>query len=89
MEKIDKLKLVLKNCDKTLDYYTEIFANTANGPARIRKEALEVEGVIKYREYIEAKIKELTPKPKRGNPNFGKNNPYQDKIKEAKQGGKE
>ena len=89
MEKIDKLHLVLKNCDKTLDYYTEIFANTVNGAARLRKEALEVEGVVKYREYVLAQIKELTPKPKRGNPNFGKNNPYQDKIKEAKQGGKE
>ena len=89
MEKIDKLNRVLANIDKTLEYYTEVFMPVGSGPMRIRKEALEVQGVLEYRAYVLEQIKELTPKPKRGNPNFGKNSPYQDKIKEAKQGGKE
>ena len=89
MEKIDKLKLVLKNCEQALDYYTNVFAVTSGGAMRMRREAHEVEGLVKYREYLIEQIEVLTPKPKRGNPNFGKNNPYQEKIKEAKQGGKE
>ena len=76
MSKEEQIDLVIENCYKAMDYYLKQHSATATGSTRVRKEAMEVKGIVDYIEFLKQYKEEITPKKKRGNPNFGKNNPY-------------
>jgi len=73
-ESIDK---VIENIKKSIDYYINQHIADINGANRIRNDASTVRGLVEYRSALIEMLEEnYAPKRKRGNPNFGKNNPY-------------
>ena len=72
-----------------MSYYMDMIGRP-NQAAKVRTEAQNIYGIIKLIEYIDSKLNVVEEaKPKRGNPNFGKNNPWNEKQaaeKAAKQG---
>ena len=76
MSKEEQIDLVIANCYKAMDYYIKQHSPTQTGPGRVRTDAVVVKGIADYIEFLKQYKEEITPKKKRGNPNFGKNNPY-------------
>jgi hypothetical protein len=72
----EQINTVITNIENSIDYFINQHTADLNGAARIRNDALVVKALFEYRTSLLDLQKENTPVKKRGNPNFGKNNPY-------------
>lgn len=72
----ESINKVVENIDKSIDYFINQHIVDLTGANRIRNDANIVRGLVEYRSALNSLLEEITPKKKRGNPNFGKNNPY-------------
>lgn len=72
----ESIDIVIKNIESSIDYYINQHKADTNGAARIRADANIVRGLIEYRDALKNLHTEFPQQKKRGNPNFGKNNPY-------------
>jgi len=72
----EQINTVINNIENSIDYFINQHTADLNGAARIRNDALVVKALFEYRTSLLDLQKENTPVKKRGNPNFGKNNPY-------------
>jgi len=72
----ESINKVVENIDKSIDYFINQHIIDLTGANRIRNDANVVRGLVEYRSALLGLIEENTPKKKRGNPNFGKGNPY-------------
>jgi len=76
----ESINTVLNNIDNSIDYYINQHTAGINGASRLRNDAMTVKGLVEYRSALKALLEEnYSPKKKRGNPNFGKDNPYLNK----------
>ena len=76
----ESIDTVIDNIDKSIDYYINQHIADISGANRIRNDANTVRGLVEYRSALMDLLEEnYSPKKKRGNPNFGKNNPYLNK----------
>jgi len=76
----ESINKVIENIDKSIDYFINQHIVDLNGANRIRNDASVVRGLVEYRSALLSLLEENTPKKKRGNPNFGKDNPYTNKT---------
>ena len=76
----ESINKVIENIDKSIDYFINQHIVDLNGANRIRNDASVVRGLVEYRSALLSLLEENTPKKKRGNPNFGKDNPYNTKT---------
>jgi len=72
----EQINTVITNIENSIDYFINQHTADLNGAARIRNDANIVRGLVEYRSALLNLQKENTAVKKRGNPNFGKNNPY-------------
>jgi hypothetical protein len=72
----ESISTVVSNIEKSIDYYINQHTADISGASRIRGDANTVRGLVEYRSALISLLDEDTPKKKRGNPNFGKDNPY-------------
>jgi hypothetical protein len=72
----ESIDTVVNNIDNSIDYYINQHTADINGASRIRNDASIVRGLVEYRSALLSLLDENPSKKKRGNPNFGKNNPY-------------
>lgn len=84
--KKETIDIVVKNIESSIDYYINQHIADINGASRIRNDALVVKGLFDYRTALLDLLKEDTSVRKRGNPNFGKNNPYNTKQEVSNDG---
>ena len=82
----DQINTVINNIENSIDYFINQHTADLNGAARIRNDALVVKALFEYRTSLLDLQKENTPVKKRGNPNFGKNNPYTTKQEVSNDG---
>jgi len=76
----ESINKVVENIDKSIDYFINQHIIDLTGANRIRNDAGVVRGLVEYRSALLGLVEENTPKKKRGNPNFGKDNPYNTKT---------
>jgi len=74
--KKETIDVVIDNIDNSITYYLNQHTADISGASRIRNDAPIIKGLFDYREALIKLQKENSPAKKRGNPNFGKNNPY-------------
>ena len=72
----EQINTVITNIENSIDYFINQHTADLNGAARIRNDALVVKALFEYRTSLLDLQKNNAPAKKRGNPNFGKNNPY-------------
>jgi len=72
----ESINKVIQNIEQSIDYFINQHIVDLNGANRIRNDATIVRGLVEYRSALLSLLEDNTPKKKRGNPNFGKNNPY-------------
>jgi len=72
----ESIETVVTNIENSIDYYINQHTADLNGASRIRNDASIVRGLVEYRSALLDLLEEETPRKKRGNPNFGKDNPY-------------
>jgi hypothetical protein len=72
----EQINTVITNIENSIDYFINQHTADLNGAARIRNDALVVKALFEYRTSLLDLQKDNAPAKKRGNPNFGKNNPY-------------
>jgi len=72
----EQINTVITNIENSIDYFINQHTADLNGAARIRNDALVVKALFEYRTSLLNLQKDNAPAKKRGNPNFGKNNPY-------------
>jgi len=72
----ESIDTVVNNIENSIDYYINQHTADINGASRIRNDASIVRGLVEYRSALLSLLDDNPPKKKRGNPNFGKNNPY-------------
>lgn len=77
--KKETIDTVISNIESSIDYYLNQHRADISGASRIRNDATIVKGLFDYREALINLQKENAPAKKRGNPNFGKHNPYNTK----------
>jgi hypothetical protein len=82
----EQINTVITNIENSIDYFINQHTADLNGAARIRNDALVVKALFEYRTSLLDLQKENTPVKKRGNPNFGKNNPYTTKQEVSNDG---
>ena len=82
----EQINIVINNIENSIDYFINQHTADLNGAARIRNDASIVRGLVEYRAALIDMQKENTPAKKRGNPNFGKNNPYTTKQEVSNDG---
>jgi hypothetical protein len=78
-ESIDK---VVSNIESSIDYFINQHIADINGSALIINDGNIVRGLVEYLAALLSLQEEYTPKKKRGNPNFGKDNPYLNKTED-------
>ncbi|QBQ72850.1 hypothetical protein CRP7_gp57 [Roseobacter phage CRP-7] len=78
----ESINKVVSNIESSIDYFINQHIADINGSARIRNDANIVRGLVEYRAALLSLQEEYTPKKKRGNPNFGKDNPYLNKTED-------
>jgi hypothetical protein len=72
----ESIDTVVSNIESSIDYYINQHTADISGASRIRNDASVVRSLFEYRTALLGLQEENTPKKKRGNPNFGKDNPY-------------
>ena len=82
----EQINTVITNIENSIDYFINQHTADLNGAARIRNDALVVKALFEYRTSLLDLQKDNTPVKKRGNPNFGKNNPYTTKQEVSNDG---
>jgi len=75
----ESIDTVVINIERSIDYFINQHTADINGASRIRNDASVVHSLFEYRTALLELLEENTPKKKRGNPNFGKDNPYLNK----------
>jgi len=75
----ESIDTVVINIERSIDYFINQHTADISGASRIRNDASVVRSLFEYRTALLELLEESTPKKKRGNPNFGKDNPYLNK----------